>query len=293
MKEIKYSFIIPHKNRPDLLQRCVNSIPDRDDVQIIVVDDNSETAKKPCIVREGLEVVLLSSQQSKGAGHARNVGLEYAKGEWLLFADADDYYNDGFLNILDEYTKQKYDVIFFNFLYKEGKTGELLPKLRLQECFLNFDGSPSAIDEIKYYNKVPWSKMVSSRYVKMNNIHFEEVLNGNDIYFSICVGRYANKIAIEKAPLYVYLKNDNSIQTSKPTIKGALCEVEHSIKLNNLYDFLGHPEWKGPCAKMILSYMLKLGMPFFFSVLLRSITWFKVRNEWIDSFKKAKTELST
>ena len=285
--EYTYSFIVPHKNCPGLLQRCVSSIPERDDLQVIVVDDNSDEGKKPSLKeRKNLQVILLDAEGSKGAGRARNVGLEHAKGKWLLFADADDYYNEDFINILDEYTEQEYDVVFFYFLYKDGKTGELLPKLRLQESILNFDGSPSAIDKIKYFNKVPWSKMVSSRYVKMNNIWFEEVPNGNDIFFSICIGRYTNKIAIEKSPLYVYLKNDNSIQNSRPTIKGALCEVEHSIKLNHLYDYLGYPEWKGPCVKMILSYILKLGLPFFFSVLSRSIALLKARNEWIDTFKK-------
>ena len=39
---INYSIIIPHKNIPNLLQRCLDSIPNREDVQIIVVDDNSD-----------------------------------------------------------------------------------------------------------------------------------------------------------------------------------------------------------------------------------------------------------
>lgn len=42
---INYSIIIPHKNIPDLLQRCLNSIPRRTDIQIIVVDDNSDPKK--------------------------------------------------------------------------------------------------------------------------------------------------------------------------------------------------------------------------------------------------------
>ena len=41
MAETCFSIIIPHKNIPSLLQRCLDSIPKRDDVQIIVVDDNS------------------------------------------------------------------------------------------------------------------------------------------------------------------------------------------------------------------------------------------------------------
>ncbi len=42
-KEIVYSIIIPHKNIPLLLQRCLDSIPQREDIQIIVVDDNSSS----------------------------------------------------------------------------------------------------------------------------------------------------------------------------------------------------------------------------------------------------------
>jgi glycosyltransferase involved in cell wall biosynthesis len=40
--EINYTIIIPHKNIPHLLQRCLDSIPRRNDLQIIVVDDNSD-----------------------------------------------------------------------------------------------------------------------------------------------------------------------------------------------------------------------------------------------------------
>ena len=37
-----YSIIIPHKNSPELLSRCLDSIPNRDDLQVVIVDDNSD-----------------------------------------------------------------------------------------------------------------------------------------------------------------------------------------------------------------------------------------------------------
>ena len=40
-----YSIIVPHKNCVPLLQRCLNSIPQRDDIQIIVVDDVSDLSE--------------------------------------------------------------------------------------------------------------------------------------------------------------------------------------------------------------------------------------------------------
>lgn len=92
--EIVYSVIIPHKDIPCLLQRCLDSIPPRDDVQIIVVDDNSS----PDIVdfahfpgRDRTDVEILFTKEGGGAGYARNCGLAGAKGKWLVFADADDF----------------------------------------------------------------------------------------------------------------------------------------------------------------------------------------------------------
>lgn len=56
MKENVYihSFIIPHKNCLVLLNRCLDSILTRDDVQIIVVDDNSDVDKKPTLSRQDI-----------------------------------------------------------------------------------------------------------------------------------------------------------------------------------------------------------------------------------------------
>ena len=40
-----YTIIIPHKNTTDLLRKCIDSIPKRNDVQVIIVDDNSDADK--------------------------------------------------------------------------------------------------------------------------------------------------------------------------------------------------------------------------------------------------------
>ena len=39
---MNYTIIIPHKNTPDLLQKCLGSIPERDDAEVIVIDDDSD-----------------------------------------------------------------------------------------------------------------------------------------------------------------------------------------------------------------------------------------------------------
>lgn len=111
-----YTIIIPHKNIPLLLQRCLDSIPLRQDIQVVIVDDNSSPAvvdfdNFPGSERKDTEIIHTS--ESKGAGYARNCGLAAAKGRWLLFADADDFFLPGFLDVLDTFALTDYDMIVF------------------------------------------------------------------------------------------------------------------------------------------------------------------------------------
>ena len=113
---INYSIIIPHKNIPDLLQICLDSIPVRDDIEIIVVDDNRDDdivskSDLPGLERSDCKVIF--TKEGKGAGYARNVGLDNANGKWVLFADADDYFVDDFIAKIDQYKDSDFDIVFF------------------------------------------------------------------------------------------------------------------------------------------------------------------------------------
>ena len=76
-----YSIIIPHKNIVPLLKRCLESIPNRNDIQVVVVDDHSDVKniqqiEQLCITNHA---DLVKTQESKGAGYVRNIGLKYAR----------------------------------------------------------------------------------------------------------------------------------------------------------------------------------------------------------------------
>ena len=264
------------------MQRCVDSIPERDDVQVIVVDDNSDEGKKPTLKEhKNLQVVLLDAKHSKGAGRARNVGLKQVEGKWLLFPDSDDYYNEGFLDVIDRYKESAYDIVYFNFEYRDGKTGVELQPIKSQGYYNNYDESREARDLIKFCHNAPWAKMLRKDYVKKHNIWFEEVPNGNDILFSMMVGYYTDNIIVEKQKLYVYLRNINSILTSKETVEGALCRIIHTIKRNSLYDFIGYPKWKQPVLLRIIKKLFELRLPFLIVIIKNLHRLFAERKEWV------------
>ena len=257
---INFSFIIPHKNSPALLKRCVDSIPIRDDIEVIVVDDNSDDNYKPSLKRSGLVVKLLDNNEAKRAGHARNVGMDIAKGRWFLFADSDDYYNDNLLEFLDKYKDSKKDVIYFNHKRIEKSKSSILKRL-IEKKYQ----SPLDIDVIKYRINAPWNKMVRRQFITDNCIRFEECVNGNDMFFSYQVGYLAKDVEINENTIYNY---DTSIEgmtnKKKNTEEYYICRLKHHFQTNEFYKHIGHRKWEKNTSALFLSVLLKKGIGEFF-----------------------------
>jgi len=85
------SVIIPVYNTEKYLAQAIKSVLDQtvQPDEIIVVDDGS-TDKSVEVARQFLPKVKIITQQNKGAGTARNVGIKEASGAYLAFLDADD-----------------------------------------------------------------------------------------------------------------------------------------------------------------------------------------------------------
>lgn len=246
-----YSIIIPHRNNPELLDRLLSTIPMREDIEIIVADDNSDMNKKPQVSRKDVRVIEIGPRETKGAGHARNVAMAEAIGEWYVFADSDDFFVEGFINVLDIYKNSSNDVIYYNYLRADAKSGKIIGRRQIvQDYISNYDGTEDSILLLKYKNHTPWSKMVRSSLVKEYKLHFEEVINGNDTLFSYFVGYFARNYEVVDKPIYVYTYNASGITYKKKTKNGHLCKLQNISKNNVWYDFIGKSEWK----KSILYY---------------------------------------
>lgn len=254
-----YSFIIPHKNSPELLKRCVDSIPVRDDIQIIIVDDNSNDEQKPALPeRKGLEIVQLDASQSKGAGKARNVGLDKAEGKWLLFADADDYYITDFLEVLDEYNDADYDIVYYNIKFVDTITGNELPPINISRYVSYYDGSEISEKKLKYDNNAPWSKMVKRSFVERYNIRFEEVVNGNDYLFSVLIASFCSEFHVVDRVVYIYTFNTISLTNKKHfTKKEIFCRLSFLIKRKSFLDYISLDCGRDSSIIIFLLYTLK------------------------------------
>lgn len=92
------AIIVPTYNCGNYLKRCLTSVLNQRSVttEIIVVDDGSDD-ETPTILSDFMNYIRYVKQTNMGVANARNVGIDHARSEWVLFLDADDYLDDSAL----------------------------------------------------------------------------------------------------------------------------------------------------------------------------------------------------
>ncbi len=98
MSEPMFSIIVPVYNTEKELERCVNSVTCQTyrDFELILVDDGSkDNSGALCdVLAEADTRIVVVHQQNSGSSEARNTGIRIAKGQYLIFVDSDDMWDD-------------------------------------------------------------------------------------------------------------------------------------------------------------------------------------------------------
>ena len=210
---IYYTFIIPHKNIPSLLRRCLNSIPCRSDIEIIVVDDNSnEESIKELKKLSRKELQIIYTTADKGAGYARNVGLKIAKGEWIVFADSDDVFEPDFNKILDILLNDSIsDVVNFDVTSRNSETNkpnDEIGKINYHCTDEKYLNDPMSF---KYITLVPWGKVIRRDFISQHKLLFEEIKHGNDLRFASLCDFFCRHRRIIPIIGYCWMYRNNSL----------------------------------------------------------------------------------
>lgn len=214
------SIIIPHYNSPDDLKKLLCSIPVQDDIQVIVVDDRSTDEKYDVVEFQTLfpHVLFLNNdRENKGAGTARNIGLEHATGKWLLFADSDDYFMPNFYDIIKPFFDSDSDIIFFDPTSIELDTGHISDRhISYHNLISNYQNDPNETNtqRLRCNFYVPWSKLVRRSLTTKHYINFSETMVSNDLMFSTQIGVKANRFEVSKNCIYCVTKSKGSLTTT-------------------------------------------------------------------------------
>lgn len=240
-----FSIIIPHKNIPSLLQRCIDSIPQRKDIKVYVVDDNSDVDKVDFAHFPGLnnsQFEVIFTKEGKGAGYARNVALEMVESEWVLFADCDDFFSNKLSEFLDAYKDSDADVIFYP---NDTVDCDTLVPVKLDQkvqSLLPLCEQKGNYDPLRYLSHNPWCKMVKMSLIREHNIRFQEVKASNDVWYSTMVGHYAKKIDVSDMHVYVRTIRQGSLQYSLNR-DSLLARIQVGYKTNAFLKSVGKIEY--------------------------------------------------
>ena len=137
----KISIISPLHNRERYILRFIKCIQNQNfkDIEIILVDDFSIDNTVKIIERfkkKDERIILIKNKKNKGTFISRNLGVLYAKGNYVVLPDPDDILSKNILSICYKYAqKYKYEIIRFNMYTGNGK-------ITLNEILKNIENGP-------------------------------------------------------------------------------------------------------------------------------------------------------
>ena len=138
MENIKVSVIIPVYNQEELVIRALDSIPVRDDIEVIVIDDGSTDDTWSVLLEYHKQTslnnfILLYNEENKGVAHTVNRGYDVANGEYVVLLGSDDYFiTIEFIKALSCLNGR--DLVYFNLEVNNGDIWRLNPDTKRGYC---------------------------------------------------------------------------------------------------------------------------------------------------------------
>lgn len=224
------SIIIPLYKSEKFLVKLLESIVNQtySNLEVILVDDGSpdNSGKIADEYKEKDSRFKVIHKENGGTCSARNAGLEIATGDYLMFADGDDWLESDCVSYL------------VSLLEDNGVEMSMTDSI-----FTTRDRIQNKVDDIRVWdNKTavaniintfiipvgPWNKLYSMDIIRKHNLSFSVAWFGEGLYFSTMAAMYSNKIAVGHKKVYNYrLNNPNSGCTKR--------EVQNGISaLNNI-----------------------------------------------------------
>ena len=217
---MKISILIPVYKCEGFVEKCCHSVFSQalDDIEFIFVDDcspdNSVSVIKDVLAKypnRQQDTKIVSLSENHGVAFVRNLLVQEASGDYLLFVDSDDWLEADAVKILYEKARDtNADIISFDFYCdnRNRTTQRLFRYKTMQDCLRDVIGNNWG---------VVWRFMFKRTLVTANSISFPVGLQGGEDYV-FCVRCFLSSktIATVHTPLYHYVTyNSSSLITNR------------------------------------------------------------------------------
>lgn len=173
--EILVSIIIPAYNSEKYILEAIKSAKKQTykNWELIIVNDNSKDRTKEILEKEKKDkkIKVINLNENKGAGIARNIGIDLAKGKYIAFLDSDDVWHTQKLEKQIEFMeKNEYEFTFTNF-HRVNENGKIIKKLKVPR--------ETTYKRNLYYNTIQTSTVIYNQQ-KLGKIYFPEIRKRQD-----------------------------------------------------------------------------------------------------------------
>lgn len=217
MDGILVSIIIPIYNFGKYIERCINSIINQNyrNIEIIIINDGSTDDTK--LIIEKLKLadnrITVINKKNEGVSIARNVGLEIAKGRYVMFVDGDDYLSpdavEYMLHLIKESNAQFGLSLNCFTTYDELQVKNDTINIITPEEGTRLLLSPSIIVGC-------WNKIYDREFLLKYQIWFNpNLFYGEGLRFITQVSQAATRIVLGRRKVYYYRRNNYASATSQ------------------------------------------------------------------------------
>ena len=279
------SVIIPTYNNESAITRCLTSIINQTylDIEIIIINDGStdKTGKKVLSIKD--KRIRYVSQSNQGPSAARNKGLELAKGEYILFVDADDYVEPDMLKLL--YTtaqKNNAQIVNCNICkkYSEKKNRMVVEPYKENQSWQEFYK-----DFLLHNGLCSLCNKLIKKSLFENIRLYEDIRLGEDSTAFLRILPFATNIAHIRKPLYVYDLTNKSI-----FIQDRKNIYEYMTGTNRVIEYYKKQNIPLPLPEYFLRlkvcYYTLFFMPLGKAKKLGYDDYFKLARDFLDDYKK-------
>ena len=222
-REIKVTVVIPVFNSEMFLCQCLDSVLQQSlrEIEVICIDDHSADKSVEILAEyqaKDRRISVVHNTENLGAGQCRNLGLEYARGEYLLFLDSDDWlFPRGLEKAWAKAESHRVDVLRCRAVDYNNQTGEssrsIHNGLKRVPPFL-FNRVTDYRRSFKVFARVcvaPWGGLVRREFLIEHGIRFNNLVCVNDRSFFWETMLKSNRIIFARDFLLHYRTN---LQTS-------------------------------------------------------------------------------
>lgn len=214
---MRYTIITPAYNSWALMKKYFESLENQTfrDFEVIIIDDKStdDSFFKINEYKQNstLEITVIQNEKNSGPGYSRNRGIELAKGEWITFADSDDWISEEFFEKINNVINNN-DCNCVVFDYSAIRNNKIHAATTVygnhNTGFLNLSDS---IYDVRNHT---FCKVYKKDFIVQNNIVFPELKRCEDVAF-VCQALIACKsIYYLKESLYFYNQHSGSLSNN-------------------------------------------------------------------------------